>query len=127
MFFSLWFLEYKFGTDVLGREGGGRTELFSAPTGFNSFLNILSLSLNVCQSLINVPWLKVENVLLCFSSNIYLHLRLMPKPEKERISAGIGFMTVTLIYKLSLSWEGSAGFIYLFTYFIFMILKKPAT
>lgn len=51
----------------------------------------------------------------------------MPKPEKERISAGIGFMTITLIYKLSLSWEGSAGFIYLFTYFIFMILKKPAT
>lgn len=101
-------------------------ELFSAPTGFNSFLNILSLSLNVCQSLINIPLLKVENVRLCFSSSIYLHLWLMPKPEKERIPAGIDFITVTLIYKLSLGWEGSAGFIYLFTFFIFMIFKKVA-
>lgn len=91
---------------------------FSAPTGFNSFLNILRISLNICQSSINILWLKVENVLLCFSSNIYLLLLLMPKPEKERIPAGIGFITVTLICRLSLK-LGGVCWIDLFIYFFY--------
>lgn len=110
-----------------GREGrGGRMDcfFFSAPTGFNSFLNILRISLNICQSSINILWLKVENVLVCFSSNIYLLLLLMPKPENEKIPAGIGFITVTLLCRLSLR-LGGVCWIDLFIYFfIFMIFKK---
>lgn len=66
----------------------------------------------------------MENVLLCFSSNVYLLVWLMPKPEKERIPAGTGFIAATLIYRLSLE-LGGVCWIDLFIYFfIFMIEKK---
>lgn len=48
----------------------------------------------------------------------------MPKPEKERIPAGTGFIAATLIYRLSLE-LGGVCWIDLFIYFfIFMIEKK---
>lgn len=56
---------------------------FSGPTGFNSFLNILGISLNICQSSINIPQLKVGLKTNTFFFKHIPALVPLPKPKKK--------------------------------------------